>query len=65
MKLSVYLKTKGIKNRDFAKLIGVHELSIPRYNTGKSTPSLPTMQKIREATNGDVDIDDFLSKGDV
>lgn len=60
MKLNEYLKTNKISNREFAKMIGVHEFSIPRYRKGRSIPSLSTLVKIREATNGQVDAEDFL-----
>lgn len=60
MKLDEYLKTNKISNRDFAKMIGVHEFSVPRYRRDKSIPSLPTLVKIREATHGQVDAEDFI-----
>ena len=60
MKLDEYLKANKISNRDFAKKIGVHEFSIPRYRREKSIPSLQTLVKIREATSGQVDAEDFI-----
>lgn len=61
MKLDEYLKNNRIQNVDFAEKIGVHKGSIPRYRKGRVIPTTAVMARIREATNGQVDIEDFLS----
>lgn len=60
MKLDEYLKANKIQNEEFAKLIGVHKGSIPRYRQGKSVPTTTIIARIRKATGGQVDIEDVL-----
>jgi hypothetical protein len=62
MKLSTFLKSRQIVNAEFARQIGVHPQSIPRYRSGKTVPATPVMARIREITGGLVDIEDFIPK---
>ncbi len=59
MKLSEWLKANKVKNRDFAKQIKVHPGSIPRYKRDGANPPTSILNRIREATNGEVDAPDF------
>lgn len=65
MKLAEYLKAHKIKNRDFAKTIGVHPGSIPRYKKPKANPPTSILKKIKDATDGMVDAEDFASEEDL
>jgi len=62
MKLKQYLKDNKIRMRDFAKIIGVHELTVLRLRDGETNPSLQTALKIRDATEGQVGIEDLVKE---
>jgi transcriptional regulator with XRE-family HTH domain len=60
MKLRDYLKSNKISARAFGDLIGVCELSMHRYVTGKRVPTASVMQKVLENTDGAVTPNDFF-----
>lgn len=59
MHLHDYLRSKGLTNKQFAKMSDLHEMSISRYVAGKSIPSLKSMTLILKATRGAVTANDF------
>ena len=60
MKLSTYLSTRGITCRQFAPLIEASASQVSRWATGKRTPSLANVSRIKRATDGLVTADDFM-----
>lgn len=60
MKLLEYLKDNKITFRAFARTIGRNELTVARIANGNFVPSIKTLARIRKATGGQVDIEDFL-----
>jgi hypothetical protein len=58
MKLSNYIKERGITEVDFSKLIDVKAPSVNRYLRDR-VPTPAVMRRIIEATNGDVMPNDF------
>lgn len=58
--LSAYLKANGIRQRDFAAVIGVTQATISRLANRDISPSIALAAKIRAATNGAVDWDSWL-----
>lgn len=59
MTLEAYLKAHGIKEADFAALIGVEQSTVNRLKRG-SVPTRDVMARIFDATGGDVRADDFF-----
>lgn len=59
MTLDTYLKANGIKQADFASLIGVDQSAVSRLARG-SIPSQEVMARIFDATGGQVRADDFF-----
>lgn len=59
MTLDTYLKAHGMKQADFAALIGVDQSAVSRLARG-SIPSQEVMVRIFEATGGEVRADDFF-----
>lgn len=59
MTLDTYLKSKAIKEVDFATLIGVQQSTVNRLRNG-SVPTKDVMARIFEATDGEVRADDFF-----
>lgn len=59
MKLEEYLSKHNITQLAFAQKTNIHPVNINKYIKGKKTPNLRTILKIREATNGAVDVADF------
>lgn len=59
MTLEAYLKSHGIKEADFAALIGVEQSTVNRLKRG-SVPTREVMARIFDATGGDVRADDFF-----
>ncbi len=59
MKLKAYLKKKGMKPLDFARVINVSEMSIYRWMNGTNIPQTKTIESIDRATNGKVKPKDF------
>lgn len=63
MTLEAYLKANGIKEADFAALIGVEQSTVNRLKRG-SVPSREVMARIFDATDGIVRADDFFGLSD-
>lgn len=61
MKLKEYLKENGIRQKQFAKLAGITELAVHRYIKGDRKPDCESLVKIKEATGGKVDAEDFVN----
>jgi transcriptional regulator with XRE-family HTH domain len=59
VKLRKYRNAKGITLTAMAKLIGVSDATVSRYEHGRRTPRYETMQHIKQITNGDVGFDDW------
>lgn len=62
MQLASYLTLRGISDSDFAERIGVKRQSLHRYKTGERFPERSVLQKIAEATNGEVTANDFMNE---
>jgi predicted transcriptional regulator len=60
MKLGDYLTLRGKSPDAFAKGLGVSRRTVDRWVDGTSTPPIPTMTKVTEATDGEVTANDFL-----
>lgn len=61
MKLSAYLKLHNIRPANFAAIVGVPASTISRIASGQRMPRVDTAQRIAEATNGEVSLEDFVS----
>jgi transcriptional regulator with XRE-family HTH domain len=59
-KLRNYLKVHNIKQCEFAKLLGINNITLWRYLQGSRIPRLKIMKKIIELTNGYVTANDFF-----
>jgi predicted transcriptional regulator len=62
MKLNEYLKTKKLSAKDFAKMIGVTEMSVHRYRKNLSVPATMIMSKIIQVTGNKVGFADFIGE---
>lgn len=60
MKLKTYLAQFAIKQKDFARDIGVTDVAITNYCLGNRTPRPDVMRKIYDATGGLVDANSFF-----
>ena len=60
MKLKQYLELNGISKAAFARNTGLNESDISRYIAKSRKPNLIAISKIRMATKGKVDVEDFL-----
>lgn len=60
MKLDQYLDENDISRADFAKSIGVSEVSVTRYIGGTRMPRPTVQTRIFERTKGAVTPNDFL-----
>lgn len=62
-RLAEYLKTKGIKRRDFAELIGVAPPYVTQICQDPPAfwPRREVFERIREATEGEITPDHFMS----
>ena len=58
--LDRYLTAQGLKNVEFARMVGVSESTISRLSRGLQAPSYALVRRIRKATKGAVTADDFL-----
>src|ERR1700730_6844335 len=63
MKLSDYLSSSDLSERDFAARLGVTAKAVSHWVGGFRTPRPEQMQKIRDATGGVVTPNDFLEPG--
>lgn len=49
--LDVTMANRGMKNRDLAKEVQVHESAVHNWRKGKNVPQLPTLQRIAQVLN--------------
>jgi predicted transcriptional regulator len=64
MKLNIYLTEKGIREADFAALIGVNQSTVYRLCKNGQVPSKDLMATIFKLTGGAVTANDFFGIGD-
>jgi hypothetical protein len=64
MKLSEYLKSKGIRRGDFARAIGVSAGRVTQLCDESGWPSRGVAENISAATDGEVTANDFLRLAD-
>jgi glutamine synthetase len=62
MKLGHFLAESGFSVRDFAKTVNVTEAAMSRYVSGKRLPRAEIMQRIVEASHGEVQPNDFFER---
>ena len=60
MKLSDYLKERGISKTAFAQTIGVSHVTVSLWALGKRVPSGASMVRLLEVTEGAVQPNDFF-----
>jgi len=60
MTLAAYLAKRGLKPCRFAIAIGINPSTITRILRNGRVPKLPTVEKIRLATHGQVTARDYL-----
>jgi len=60
MKLKQYLDLNALTKAAFAKEAGLNESDVSRYIAKSRKPNLIAISKIRMATKGKVDVEDFL-----
>jgi transcriptional regulator with XRE-family HTH domain len=60
MKLSEWLKENGLSQAEFARRIGVSPPALSRFITGARIPHATSILKIRDATDGKVDVNDWV-----
>ncbi len=65
MTLAEFLKSRGIKRKDFAERIGVTAQSVARYLAGEAVPRLDVMKAIHRETAGAVTANDFYDLPDL
>lgn len=63
MKLSDYLEERGLKDEDFAALIGVDRTTVSRLRRTGQRPSQQTLEAIVAHTGGKVSANDFWLAG--
>lgn len=51
--LDVTMANRGLKNRDLAKEVKVHESAVHNWRKGKNVPQLPTLQRIAQVLGCD------------
>ena len=59
MTLDEHIKRTGVKNAEFARLIGVSGEAVRRYREGARIPSAEVMRRIVRVTGGAVQPNDF------
>lgn len=59
MKLSEYRRSIGMTQRDLANLIGVSDVALSRYESGR-VPESSVMRRIFEVSEGRVSPNDFF-----
>jgi transcriptional regulator with XRE-family HTH domain len=60
MKLADYLSQNNLSPADFAEAIGVNRSNVHRFCTGERRPDLATLERIHNATGGQVTAVDFF-----
>jgi transcriptional regulator with XRE-family HTH domain len=58
-RLKKWLKDHNLTGAEFAKIIGVQQACVSLWLTGERFPRPENMQKIMEATGGEVQPNDF------
>lgn len=61
MKLSAWLKKKGMSQREFAQLIGSDQGHVSDLVRGKNFPRVVSITKIERATKGAVKFEDWVN----
>ncbi|WP_395674724.1 helix-turn-helix transcriptional regulator [Inquilinus sp.] len=61
--LRLYRRSTGLSLQTLASRIGISTASLSRIETGKQTPSVPTLLKIVDETAGAVTVSDFRQQG--
>lgn len=59
MKLDLWLKENGLRERDFAQRINRSQATVNRYRLGKRYPRPVDLERIFVATGGNVTPNDF------
>ncbi|MFD2248904.1 helix-turn-helix domain-containing protein [Pseudochelatococcus lubricantis] len=59
MRLSTYLKSRGLTYEAFATAIGVSAFAVGKWARGARVPRPDHLRRIRTATDGAVTFDDF------
>jgi transcriptional regulator with XRE-family HTH domain len=62
MDIRTYLTKNGLSRADFARIIGVSEVSVTRYIGGQRMPKPDVMAKIMSVTGGVVTANDFVAE---
>lgn len=65
MDLKLYLESRNMEHKEFAKMIGVSPAAISNYIHLRRTPTLEIARRIVNATKGKVTIDDLLVISDL
>ena len=60
MLLELYLESRNIQHKEFAKMLEVTPASVSNYITRKRLPTLVIGRKIEKLTHGKVSIDDLI-----
>ena len=63
MKLIDFMRSKGLKDEDFAELIGRGATSwrVKKWKYGETKPRLEDLARIEEVTDGAVRLSDFIA----
>lgn len=64
MRLGDYLERHRLTQTEFAKVIGADQGQIARYVSGERLPRRDVMQRIIDATHGEVTANDFFKVPD-
>jgi len=65
MKLAEYLVAKGLKQADFARIMGCTAPCVHNWIYGKSLPSSKQMIEVYKQTGGKVALKDWMGVSDV
>jgi DNA-binding transcriptional regulator YdaS (Cro superfamily) len=60
MDLKIYLESRNIEHKEFAKMILVTPTTISNYIAGRRRPNIQIALRIEKVTNGKVTIKDLL-----
>jgi transcriptional regulator with XRE-family HTH domain len=60
MKLKKWLQLNNITQKEFAMKIRTSTVDVNRWINSATKPSLPKLYLIKEATGGEVDLEDFV-----
>jgi transcriptional regulator with XRE-family HTH domain len=59
--LKLWREKRGLTLDELAERVGSSKATLSRIESGKQTPSLGLIGRLKEATNGEVTADDFLA----